>query len=158
MRESGCGWCRSSGRQPSRHWRLHWQSRNSSAFSELLLLFTEPSLSEHPCRSTESFQYVHRVPKRRHGPLFERGHEDAVRDSVGGIGRRLTIRDHLKLLHNPSRFEEEFADLLEEKDGAVGGIGHSFAQTPEHVAINICFNIRIVSVRTCHVPVQLTPR
>ena len=45
-----------------------------------------PILSEHPCRSTESFRYVHRVPKRPHEPLFERGHEDAVGDPVGRTG------------------------------------------------------------------------
>jgi hypothetical protein len=57
-----------------------WQSRKSSTFSELLLLFTEPTLSEHSCRSTESFQYVHSVPKRPHEPFFERCHEDAIGD------------------------------------------------------------------------------
>jgi hypothetical protein len=66
------------------------------------------------------------VPKRHHESLFERGHQDAIRDPVGGIGGRLTIRDHLKLLHDRAGFEEEFADPLEEEDGAVGGFLHEF--------------------------------
>jgi len=61
------------------------------------------------------------VPDRIHEPFFERGHEDAIRDPVGGIGGGLAIWDCLKLLRDRPGFEEEFAYLLEEKDGAIGG-------------------------------------
>ena len=67
------------------------------------------------------------MPDRIHESFFERGHEDAIRDPIGGIGGLFTIRDHLKLLHDRAGFEEKFAHPLEEEDGAVGGLGHRFA-------------------------------
>jgi len=66
------------------------------------------------------------MPDRRHESLLKRGHEDAIRDSVGGIGGRFAIRDHFKLLHDRAGFEEEFADLLEKEDGPVGGFRQEF--------------------------------
>jgi hypothetical protein len=66
------------------------------------------------------------VPNRVHESVFERGHEDAIRDPVGGIGGRFALRNDLKLLHDSPGFEEEFADLLEKEDGALGGFRHEF--------------------------------
>src|SRR5262249_20386659 len=93
----------------------------SYAFSELVLLFTDPIFSEHSGRSTESFQHVHRVAKRPHEPLFERGHENPIRDSISGVGRRFSFFGYyLKLLHDRAGFEEEFAQTLEQKDRPIG--------------------------------------
>jgi len=73
------------------------------------------------------------MPDRIHESLFERGHEDAIRDPVGGIGGRFAIRNHLKLLHDRAGIEEEFADLLEEEDGAIGGFRHRGASASNMV-------------------------
>jgi len=87
------------------------------ALAQPSFLLAEPLVSEYPRRRTESLQHIQRVPNRVHESLFERGHQDAIRDPVGGIGGRLAIRSHLKLLRDRPRFEEEFADFLEEEDG-----------------------------------------
>jgi len=89
-------------------------------------LLAEPLFPEYSRRRTESLEHIQRVPDRRHEPFFERGHEDAIRDPVSGIGGRLTIRDHLKLLHDRPGLEEEFAHLLKEEDRAVGWLRHEF--------------------------------
>ena len=145
------GQIRGSGRPP------HSTGNSLFALAQASFLLAEPLFPEYSRRRTESLEHIQRVPDRIHEPFFERGHEDAIRDSVGGIGGGFTIRDHLKLLRDRAGFEEKFAGPLKEKDGAIGGVGHRFAQAPS-MSPSICFNNRIVSVRACHVPVQLTPR
>ena len=91
----------------------------SGVRAKCLLLLAEPLFPEYPRRRTESLEHIQRVPDRVHEPLFERCHEDAIRDPVGGIGGRFAIRDRLKLLHDRPGFEEEFADFLEEENGSI---------------------------------------
>src|SRR5262249_19549792 len=92
-----------------------WSSAPTS--SSLAFTFTlRPPLS-----ILRVFPYTMR-PRDRFPPR----HEDAIRDPGGGIGGWLAIRDHLKLLCDGPGFEEEFADFLEEEDGAVGGFHHEF--------------------------------
>jgi len=43
------------------------------------------------------------------------------------------FRHYLKLLRDRTRFEEEFADFPEEKDGAIGGVPSSCRGSLQHV-------------------------
>src|SRR5215470_9060875 len=124
MRESGCGWFRSSGR-PSNE--ILTPQGTLFALAQASFLLAEPLFPEYPRRRAESLELLQCVPDGRHESLFERGDEDALGDPVGGIGGRFAIRDGLKLLHDGPGFEEKLADPLEEEDGAVGGFCHRLA-------------------------------
>ena len=47
-------------------------------------LLAEPLLPDYPRRRTESLEHIQRVPDGRYESLLECGHEDAIRDPVGG--------------------------------------------------------------------------
>jgi hypothetical protein len=89
-------------------------------------LHVHPLLPKRSCWCAEYPEHVQREPDRCHEPLFKRSNQDAIGDPVGGISGRLALWDEFKLLRDRPRFAKEFADLLEEEDGAFGGLGQEF--------------------------------
>src|SRR5215470_14885823 len=126
MRESGCGWFRSSARpnkaiSPTTTLHRKLYSR----------LPKRPSCSLSHCSPRTPGGARNRLSTSRAGRIVFtislRARPRGCHTRSDRRHRQMTRHpDHLKLLHDRPGFEEEFVDPLEEEDGAVGGFRHEF--------------------------------